>query len=359
MQPADSSVASAVDSLAVAAGALGSAADSLAAGAAAAADTAAAVAVSDSLAAGVDTTSAIGQASQTAGILVGKLTEWYEGAVALLPNLVIALVIVIAAAVVARVVRGVVTSLLHRVTERAPQARNVVDLLGTVAYVLVLAAGTFVALGVLNLDGIVTTLLAGAGVVGLALGFAFQDIASNFIAGILMAVRVPFLVGEIIETNGFTGPVKEITLRSTLLQTFQGQLVILPNARVYGDPIVNYSRLSERRVDVACGVGYGDDLGHAQRLAVEAVEGLDVRKADRPVQLYYTEFGDSSVNFTLRFWVDFRAQTDFLEAQSQAIQAVKQAFDGGGVTIPFPIRTLDFDPNGGVALAAMLSTGGE
>jgi small conductance mechanosensitive channel len=204
----------------------------------------------------------------------------------------------------------------------------------------------------------VTTLLAGAGVVGLALGFAFQDIASNFIAGILMAIRNPFLVGEIIETNGFTGTVREISLRSTVLDTFQGQKVILPNAKVFGDPIVNYSARGERRVDLACGVGYGDDLGHAQQVAVAAVEGLAARKDGKPVQLYYTEFGDSSINFVVRFWVDFMRQTDFLEAQSEAIKAVKAAFDRDGVTIPFPIRTLDFDPNGGVDLRAVLKSGG-
>ena len=309
----------------------------------------------------VDTTAAGPvSVSDAATGLVDKLDGWLDTLVLYLPNLVVAVLIVVAAAVLARVVRRVVATVLGRVTDRAPQARNVVDLLATIAYVVVLAAGTFVALGVLNLDGGVTTLLAGAGVVGLALGFAFQDIASNFIAGILMAVRTPFVVGEIIETNGYMGTVREISLRSTLLDTFQGQRVILPNAKVYGDPIVNYSAQRVRRVDLACGVGYGDDLGHAQRVAVEAVEGLEARLQDRPVQLYYTEFGDSSINFTVRFWVDFARQTDFLEAQSEAVKAVKAAFDESGVTIPFPIRTLDFDPNGGVDLrAALKGTGGE
>ncbi len=292
--------------------------------------------------------------SDAATGLIGKLNAWFDGLVALLPNLVVAVLIVVAAAFLARLARRVVQGVLHRVTEHAPQARNVIDLLSTLAYVAVLAVGAFLALRVIGLDGVVTTLLAGAGIVGLALGFAFQDIAANFIAGVLMAVRNPFVVGEIIETNGFTGPVREITLRSTILDTFQGQKVILPNSKVFGDPIVNYSARRERRVDLACGVGYGDDLAHAQRVAVAAVEGLGVRRSDRAVQLYFTEFGDSSINFVVRFWVDFGAQTDFLEAQSQAIIAIKRAFDGAGVTIPFPIRTLDFDPNGGVALRAAL-----
>lgn len=286
--------------------------------------------------------------------LVVKLESWLDAVVLLLPNLVVAVLIVVAAALAARLVRRVVTGVMHRVTAHAPQARNVVNLLATIAYLLVLAAGVFFALRVVGLSGIVTTLLAGAGIVGLALGFAFQDLASNFIAGVMMAVRNPFVVGQVIETNGFMGVVREITLRSTIVETFAGQRVILPNAKVFGDAIVNYSARGERRVDVAVGVGYGTDLDHAQAVARQAVEALDGLQPGRPVQLYYDAFGDSSITFQLRFWVPFTQQTDFLQAQSEAIKAIKAAFDREGIAIPFPIRTLDFGPSGGVALREML-----
>ena len=292
--------------------------------------------------------------SDAATGLVAKVEGWIDALVLLLPNLVVAVLIVVAAALLARLVRRVVTGVMHRVTAHAPQAKNVVNLLATMAYLAVLATGVFFALRVLGLSGIVTTLLAGAGIVGLALGFAFQDIASNFIAGVMMAVRNPFVVGQIIETNSYMGTVREISLRSTILETFAGQRVILPNAKVFGDAIVNYSARRERRVDLTVGVGYGDSLEKAQRVALEAVQGLDGLQPGRPVQVYFTEFGDSSVNFQLRFWVPFSQQTDFLQAQSEAVKAVKAAFDREDITIPFPIRTLDFGPNGGVALREML-----
>lgn len=343
------------DTLAAALDSVAAGADTLAAQAADAAAT-----VADTAATVADTTVLQPiDVTEAATGLVGKLEGWFDTFVLYLPNLIVALLIVIVAAVVARLARRAVTAVLQRVTNHAPQATNVVDLLGTIAYIAVLAIGTFVALGVLNLDGVVTTLLAGAGVVGLALGFAFQDIASNFIAGVLMAVRNPFVLGQIIETNGYMGTVREISLRSTIVETFTGQRVILPNAKVFGDPIINYSTLRRRRVDVSCGVGYGDDLDTARAAAVEAVEGLEARQTSAPVQLYYTEFGDSSINFVIRFWVDFSKQTDFLQAQSDAIQAIKVALDGAGVTIPFPIRTLDFGPNGGVELKEMLPPRGE
>lgn len=343
----------AADTLAAALDSVAVGVDSLAAQAADAAATAAA----DSVAAADTTIMQPMDVTEAASGLVVKLDSWFDTFVLYLPNLIVALIIVIVAAVVARLVRRAVTAVLRRVTNHAPQAANVVDLLATVAYLSVLSIGTFVALGVLNLDGVVTTLLAGAGVVGLALGFAFQDIASNFIAGVLMAVRNPFVLGEIIETNGYMGTVREISLRSTIVETFAGQRVILPNAKVFGEAIINYSTMRRRRVDVSCGVGYGDDLDTAKAAAVEAIEGLDARQKSAPVELYFTEFGDSSINFVIRFWVGFAKQTDFLQAQSDAIQAIKTALDGAGVTIPFPIRTLDFGPNGGVALREMLPPG--
>ncbi|MEO0559990.1 MAG: mechanosensitive ion channel family protein [Bacteroidota bacterium] len=294
--------------------------------------------------------------AETASGLIVKLQGWVEHAILLLPNIVVAFLVVVVFAMLARLARRVVQSVLSRLTTRAPQAGNVTNLLGTLAYIVVLAAGTFIALKFLRLDGLVTTLLAGAGVVGLALGFAFQDIASNFISGVLMAVNPIFLVGEIIETNGHMGSVREISLRTTVIDTFDGRKVALPNAKVFGEPLVNYSARRERRIDLACGVGYGDDLGNAQKVAVEAVKSLDMLKKGRPVTLFYTEFGDSSINFVVSFWVDFSKQVDFLEAQSEAIKAIKQAFDEKGVTIPFPIRTLDFDPNGGVELSKMLGS---
>lgn len=116
------------------------------------------------------------------------------------------------------------------------------------------------ALIVLGLSKTVTTLLAGVGILGLALGFAFQDIAENFIAGVLMAFRRPIYIGDLIESNDFVGTVEEINLRTTVIRTADGKHVLIPNSEVLQNSIVNFSRSSELRVDLACGVSYGDDL---------------------------------------------------------------------------------------------------
>ncbi len=287
---------------------------------------------------------------ETLNNLFEKIYGWVEGLVLLLPNLLVAILVLLLFWVAARVAR----KLVYKGMENVSSYHQLNRLLATVAYVAILATATFIALGILELDKAVTSLLAGAGIIGLALAFAFQDIAGNFMSGILLAIRRPFTENDIVETNGYFGRIEELNLRSTRLRTFQGQLVIIPNSQVFQSPLVNFSQSGKRRIDLACGVAYGDDLEKAEQVALSAVQSMKYIDSERPVDLYYDAFGDSSINFVLRFWVDFSAQTDFLRARSDAIKAVKKAFDTEGITIPFPIRTLDFGVVGGVNLNEVL-----
>jgi small conductance mechanosensitive channel len=281
--------------------------------------------------------------------LVTKLEGWLAALILMLPNFVAAALVVLVAAVVARLVRRAVYGVLRRTSSYA----TVNHLLASVAYAVALGVGVFTALGILQLDTAVTSLLAGVGIVGLALGFAFQDLASNFIAGVLLSIRRPFVEGDLIAKGDYMGTVTEINLRSTKLHTLQGQTVIIPNANVFTEAVVNYST-GERRVDLECGVAYGDDLEQAREVALQAIRALPMVRQDRPVDLHYEGFGDSSIDFTLRFWIAFERQPDFLSARSEAIIALKKAFDEAGITIPFPIRTLDFGVVGGERLDEVL-----
>lgn len=282
--------------------------------------------------------------------VVEKLTGWGYGLILLVPNFIAALIVMAITFLIARIVHDVVAKGLAKTSSHA----MLHNLLATIARVVVILIGTFVALGILKLDKTVTSLLAGAGVVGLALAFAFQDIASNFLSGILLALRRPFNVGEIIETNDYFGTVEAMNLRSTQLRLPQGQVVIIPNASVFQNPIKNFSQLGMQRVDLSCGVAYGDDLEAVEKLAIETIKSLPMVVEDKPVDLYYDEFGDSSINFKVRFWVKYGRQPDYLGARSAAIKAIKKAFDKDGITIPFPIRTLDFGVVGGVNLNEVL-----
>lgn len=279
-----------------------------------------------------------------------KIVGWLEEFILLFPNLVAALLVLILSLIIARFARRRGRRLINSFSAQL----QVNNLFANLVYLTILAAGLFIALSILGLNDTVATLLAGVGILGLALGFAFQDIAENFIAGVMMAFSRPMEVGDIVETNDFFGTVEEVNLRSTIIRTPQGQHVLIPNSEVFSNPLKNYSRTADQRIDLTCGISYADDLEKAERLTIETIEGLSVRDKNREVEMYFEEFGDSSINFVLRFWIQYEAQRDFLAARSAAIKAIKQAFDENGITIPFPIRTLDFGIEGGVSLDEML-----
>lgn len=288
-----------------------------------------------------------------------KVGGWLAGAIQALPNLIVALLVLVIFFYGSRYVRRLTYRLLGRVS----QYRAVNRLLSTVAFVALLGLGLVVALTILNLGTAVASLLGAAGILGLAIGFAAQDSVENLIAGVMISIRRPLREGDLVETNDTFGVVDQVNLRNTVVRQPAGQLVYVPNSSVFKNRLVNYSSTGQRRVDIECGVSYGDDLEKAKRVALEAIEGLEERIPGRDVEFYYKEFGGSSINFVLRFWIAFgRSQTDFLAAQSGAVIALKRAFDDNDITIPFPIRTLDFGILGGVPLreeldGAELATG--
>ncbi len=282
-------------------------------------------------------------------IVTGKLEDWFKYFISMLPNFVVAILIIIAFYLIARLIKNLTHRMLHRVTEN--EAIN--NLFSTIVYIAILAGGVLIALDVLQLAGVVTSLLAGVGVIGLALAFAFQDIAANFVSGILITFRKPFHIGDIVETQGHMGRVTEIDLRTTTVTTFQGQEILIPNKDIFQNPISNYTRTKERRVDLGVGVSYGDDLRKAKDITINAVKGITGLDEEKDVTLFYNEFGDSSINFTVRFYPKTASQMDYLTAKSDAIMAIKLAFDENELTIPFPIRTLDFGIKGGATLSEM------
>ena len=279
-------------------------------------------------------------------LILGKLEEWIRTAIIMLPNIVTAIIIVIVGYLLAKLARN----LINRAMKRVTQHNALLSLITTTVYTAIILVFCFLALGVLNLDRTVTTLLAGAGIIGLALGFAFQDIMANFMSGVIMAIRKPFKEGDLIQSQDNKGIVVRLNLRATILRSLQGQMLIVPNKDVFENTITNYNTLGRRRIDLECGVSYGDDLEKVRKLTLEAVKSIKTVLQDQDISLYFTEFGDSSINFVVRFWVTFKKQPDYLTAKSEAIMAIKKTYDENDIMIPFPIRTLDFGIKGGEKL---------
>ena len=279
-----------------------------------------------------------------------KLGSWLEALVTNLPNFIVALLVFAAGLYAARYVKRMVYRALRRTTSNETVSRVIAN----VAMAVFLAFVILIDIGILNLDTVLASLLAGAGVVGLAVGLALQEPLINLFSGLLLSVRKLYNLGDLVKTNGYFGRIENIMLRTTLIKTLDGQEVTIPNKLVIQHPLTNYTNAPERRVSVRCGVSYGDDLERVRELATQAVRQHCRFDENRPLEFFFTEFGNSSINFVLRFWLKDGRQVHFLQARSEAIIALKQAFDENDVTIPFPIRTLDFGIKGGERLGEVL-----
>ncbi|NMM47329.1 mechanosensitive ion channel family protein [Marinigracilibium pacificum] len=281
--------------------------------------------------------------------ITDKLSSWLDTFLELIPNMILSVILLILFIFLAKIGSRLFEKIFNKTSDN--QVLN--NLFSTILYYAILGFGLFIILGVLGLEKALTSALAGVGIVGLALGFAFQDIAANFVSGVILAFRTPFHVGEIVDIKGVMGSVQRTNLRVTVVKTFQGQEVYIPNKDVLQSNIFNYSILGKRRIDLTVGVSYGDDLQKVEELVINTVSNLDGVIDKENLIFDYHEFGDSSINFNIRFWVKYPDQPGYLGMKHKAIKAIKRAFDDNDITIPFPIRTLDFGIKGGEKLSEM------
>ena len=279
-------------------------------------------------------------------LIMDKLSTWMKELVKMLPNILLAAIILVLGLFIAKKIRKLSAKIITRFSDN----KTLNGLFASIVYIFFIGITLFTVLSILQLDKAVVSVLAGAGVVGLALAFAFQDIAANFISGIFISFRKPLHIGDIVKLSDYMGRVEEINLRDTVLKTFQGQMVIIPNKEVFQNPIENYSMLGKRRVDLTIGVSYGDDLEKVKKVTMDALVGMKGLSTVDDITFFYKEFGDSSINCLLRIWINSPDQPEYLAAGSEAIMRIKKAYDENDIMIPFPIRTLDFGIKGGVPL---------
>lgn len=280
------------------------------------------------------------------------LEGWLEGLIANLPNIILAVLVLVASIFLSRFVKKYAGKLVYRFS-RNHTINGLLSNIITSGFLIVML---FIVLGILGLDRALTSLLAGAGVVGLAVGLAVQEPLMNLFSGILMSTKSLYNVGDLIETNGYFGKIKKVNLRSTILEQLSGEEVLLPNKSIIQNPLTNYTVSGRRRLALSCGISYGEDLEKVRSVTVKAVENNIDRDERFPVEFYYEGYGDSSINFIVRFWLADITQKGLLAAQSESVMAIKKAFDQNDIMIPFPIRTLDFGIKGGEKLNTVLRT---
>lgn len=280
------------------------------------------------------------QFSTAFGNLVDKLRGWFNTTIEYIPNFILAIMVMVASYFTAKYVSKLVSKLVKKRVEQD----SISNAIARVAAVVVVALGLFMALGVMNLGKALTSLLAGAGVVGLAIGLALQGTLANTFAGLILSFRKKIQIGNWVETTGFSGEVIDINLKDFTLKEADNNIVVIPNKTILENPLKNYSLTTRMRVFLECGVGYESDLEKVEQLTKEVVaKTFDQVKKPEDVEFYYTEFGDSSINYLCRFWIDAENMLEKLKAKNKAIIEIKKAYDKEGINIPFPIRTLQFD----------------
>jgi small conductance mechanosensitive channel len=280
------------------------------------------------------------QLNESFDLLSEKLSGWLKGLVLILPNLILSILVMLLTFLLV----GYVSKLVRRSFQRFFQSKALVNLLTNVSSSLFVLLALVLVLTILELDQALFGLLTGAGVAGLAVGLALQDPLVNLFSSILMSSRNPhYNIGDLIEIGGIWGVIQEINLRTTVLKNATGNSVIIPNKRMVQETFTNYTITGQRRVEIVCGVAYNDDLNRVEQLAKQTIKEQFDRESTEDIDFYFTDFGDSSINFVLRYPLWFDPEKDFMQARSKTIVAIKKAFDQEDINIPFPIRTLDFD----------------
>lgn len=233
--------------------------------------------------------------------------------------------------IIGRWLAKMIKNLIVKVMKKAEVDATLTSFVGHLTYVALL---TIVVIAALNQMGVQTTsFVAIIGAAGLAVGLALQGSLSNFAAGVLMILFRPFKVGDYIEAGGTAGTVEEIQIFSTILITPDNKVIIVPNAKITGDNIVNYSAKDTRRMDLVFGVGYGDDLQRVKDILQNILQN-DQRVLKVPESMVgVLELADSSVNFAVRPWVK---SEDYWPLFFDLKETIKKRFDAEGISIPFP-----------------------
>jgi len=270
-------------------------------------------------------------------ILVRQLMSMWEQTVSLLPSLVIALVVLFITWITARFA----TRIADKLTDKTNMRASLQELVETIVRLAIWIVGLMSTLTIL-LPGLTpTSLVAGLGFGAVAIGFAFQDIFENFMAGILIMIREKMRIGDYIECEGVEGVVESIALRETHVRRNNMELTIIPNSILFKNPVKILTDQEKRRHEIIAGVSYDTDLDVAKDVILKAVQSAEQVDPEERIDVFACEFNASSVDFKIRWWSGSKPRA-MHESRDNVIRAVKRALDDAGIEIPFPYVTHTF-----------------
>ena len=271
-------------------------------------------------------------------IMWRQVTEMARDTIALLPQIAVAVVVLVLTWALAALGR----SLVNRALSRTKLRRSLQDLFILLTSILIWVFGIMIA-AVIVFPGLTpASILAGLGIGSVAIGFAFKDVFENFLAGIIILFRREMRMGDHIECEGIEGKVAHIAIRESHIRQTDGQLVIVPNAMLFKNPVYVRTDQDHRRQTIICGVAYDVDVDEARSVITKAVESCEtVEQGDHPIQIFAQEFAASSINFEVTWWTG-STPVEQRRSKDEVVTAVKRGLDDAGLEIPFPYRTLTF-----------------
>lgn len=224
---------------------------------------------------------------------------------------------------------------MRRPWDRLAPNAFIADLYRQVIRLVFVIGGLVIALDILGATALLSTILGAAGIIGLAIGFAVRDTVENFIASIMLSIRQPFRPNDAIEIGGDEGKVIRLTSRATILLSYDGNHIRIPNSTVFKSRIVNYTRNPERRLLFDVGVGYGTDLAAALHLAEDTLRGLPFVLGAPAVSVWTEQLNGSDITLRMTAWIDQR-ETSLVAARGEAIRQILAAFEAAGIEMPEP-----------------------
>src|SRR4028118_712754 len=258
-----------------------------------------------------------------------KIQGMINGAIAMLPNIVVALIVFLIFYAIAREIKW----LVRRITTKHRHARNLGLVLGRLSQGIIILVGLFIALSIVIPSFKAGDLVQLLGISGVAIGFAFRDILQNFLAGILILLTEPFHIDDQIVFKGFEGTVENIQTRATTIRTYDGRRIVIPNSELFTNSVMVNTAFDKRRMEYDVGIGYGDDIDRAKQLMMEAMHSVDEVLNDPAPDVLLMELAGSTVNIRARWWIAPRRRLEDLSSRDKVLSAIKKKLTANGIDL--------------------------
>jgi small conductance mechanosensitive channel len=271
--------------------------------------------------------------------VVKSLEDLLGSAIKALPAIATALIIIMLTRYAAQYAKEIAEKISKKALQKKSKSLHslLVKTAEVSAWILGIVLASVIAFPGLSFGDIIATL----GLSSVAIGFVFQDIFKNFLAGILILIQRPFHINDQIIVGDYEGTVEQIDIRTTSLRTYEGEKILIPNSEVFTSAVRVRTAFDQRRTDLAVGVDYNASLTEVQNILQIAIAKVEGVLDNKPPEIDIVGFGESSVNFVVRYWTHPR-QPQVRQIQTRAIIAIKEALDASNIKIPYPIRTLYF-----------------